>query len=1218
MSNELIRLNFLKKVTSSNPVSQTSTEKTVATSNESESVFENNPQTTYENYINSDDSWKEIQAKEDKTFGLWSSGKYSYTSVSGVTVTLEDTQDVHILENKETGEVVVIGAKGAQIKGGDNGSSITIYDSEIDSIKTGKNDDDIKIYNSKIDKLNTKQGSDSVIIENSEINDIDLGDGEDFISISDSEIEDIKTNSGFLWGVFDDSQDSVYIENTNVDELETGKGDNKTVLNNSNVKDISEKNNTVVKDGNYLDFDINEISSIKSDKTIELQDGSSITVEDYVNYMINQEVGFETVEEYQAYAIDSLKANLDAMEELFLSQEDNDGIVADGYNFLKELTGMGISDEDIRDILQKQEKIINELEAAANGESDMSFEEAYKYYMGVEFSTEKIDNHLKIANAYYAVVNASSYDEDYIEKFEEKTGQSFEELANAYGLSQFEAYGKDTFLNELVNNYGIDQETFANKLSGAISTIGISCMAIGGVISFVFPPAGIALMTAGKYISLSGMFIDNAIDLIDDTTDKNGLTWDEFSENATETVVEVVTYKAGQAIGKFTSSLNNKVTNKLVQNGMNNIGAKFVGEAAELTTDTALSLASDFAIAQGESLVTTGQFMDGGDYWSLDRFLGEGKNQLMGILTGIGSGKIEAYQKTTIETAQSKILDGDIEGAKAYMQSRGMKIDDTSFSDFEKQVYEANNLKIASEQGDTEAKAKLDEVKAQVETENIEAPKAEAEAEAPKAEIEAEAPKAEVEAEAPKAEIEAEAPKAEVEAEASKAEVEAEAPKADNNSQTQSNNILSKAKETAQEVGKKASEAASSAVNKAKNTAEKIATSETTQKAKETAQEVGKKASEAASSAVNKTKNLFNRAKATISSGINKLSSKTSQTLDTEAETEAPKTEAQTEIKPETKVIETDAQRLQRIASASMVTIKDNPQEMSVAEKDIRAGQVPDWQDEYCQIRQIGPYAKQYGQSSYVGDLNDIAKSLYSNLSGDSNYRIKKQTGLSIDNFSFKVLDDTQKGITDMSNIVTINNSRGWLYRSSIDCQYADIRGADCTERLSINCKASADLINALDRFVTNGTYVNSKSETVKVEGANLLNYKTPNVLQNWNSRQDPITFYCYNKDGISQEIYTAIAEITAKYARDTIRNGNTDYPWMSNIEGNITNQEVYELIYNLQKYTKNNPRYDEFMKEAEINLNPQSNQKYAHTSIGIYEAFKNILGYFEKYYGKR
>ena len=427
-----------------------------------------------------------------------------------------------------------------------------------------------------------------------------------------------------------------------------------------------------------------------------------------------------------------------------------------------------------------------------------------------------------------------------------------------------------------------------------------------------------------------------------------------------------------------------------------------------------------------------------------------------------------------------------------------------------------------------------------------------------------------------------------------------------------------KAKETAQEVGKKVGEAASSAVNKAKNTAEKIATSETAQKAKETAQEVGKKAGEAASSTVNKAKNLLNRAKATISSGINKLSSKTSQTQNADTETETPKTEAQTEIKPETKVIETDAQRLQRIANASMVTIKDSPQKMSVAEQQVRMGQAPDWENEYCQIRQIGPYAKQYGQSSYEGDLNDIAKSLYSNLSGDSNYRIKKQTGLSIDNFSFKVLDDTQKGTTDISNIVTINNSRGWLYRSSIDCQYADIRGADCTERLSINCKASADLINALDRFVTNGTYVNSKGETVKVEGANLLNYKTPNVLQNWNSRQDPITFYCYNKDGISQEIYTAIAEITAKYARDTIRNGNTDYPWMSNIEGNITNQEVYELIYNLQKYTKNNPRYDEFMKEAEINLNPQSNQKYAHTSIGIYEAFKNILGYFEKYYGKR
>lgn len=81
-----------------------------------------------------------INPKQDKALGfLWKKGTYTYTSSSGVKITVEEiSEDTKILEDPKTGEILVIGAKGAKINGSNENSKITVYNSKIDEINTKK------------------------------------------------------------------------------------------------------------------------------------------------------------------------------------------------------------------------------------------------------------------------------------------------------------------------------------------------------------------------------------------------------------------------------------------------------------------------------------------------------------------------------------------------------------------------------------------------------------------------------------------------------------------------------------------------------------------------------------------------------------------------------------------------------------------------------------------------------------------------------------------------------------------------------------------------------------------------------------------------------------------------------------------------------------------------------------------------------------------------
>ena len=297
---------------------------------------------------------------------------------------------------------------------------------------------------------------------------------------------------------------------------------------------------------------------------------------------------------------------------------------------------------------------------------------------------------MEVSNIYSAVMVGCQYDENYIEEFEAATGMSVEDVTKEYALCQLDTFGKSTGLQDLVDKYAIDQETFTDKLSSAITGLGMTCIVLGSIATFVFPPAAPFLLTAGKYISLGGMFIDNALDLVDDSTDKDGLTKEELGENALETGVEAISYLSGRMIGGFTGNVNTNVTSAILEKGGKELVAKLVGQGAETTLDFILSLGADYIITQGESYITTGEFIDLDEFFSFDRIFGEGKNQIIGILVGNASAKISDYQKSVISIAGVKISAGDLDGARADLKKAGINVNDKNFADFVRNVQEIN------------------------------------------------------------------------------------------------------------------------------------------------------------------------------------------------------------------------------------------------------------------------------------------------------------------------------------------------------------------------------------------------------------------------------------------------------------------------------------------------------------------------------------------------
>jgi len=80
--------------------------------------------------------WTPIQAQQNSKFLFFGNNGYTFKTSSGVEITIENPDDLgeaQIFENKETGEVIGINSNGAKIKSGGDNTSISIYNSQIDT-----------------------------------------------------------------------------------------------------------------------------------------------------------------------------------------------------------------------------------------------------------------------------------------------------------------------------------------------------------------------------------------------------------------------------------------------------------------------------------------------------------------------------------------------------------------------------------------------------------------------------------------------------------------------------------------------------------------------------------------------------------------------------------------------------------------------------------------------------------------------------------------------------------------------------------------------------------------------------------------------------------------------------------------------------------------------------------------------------------------------------
>ena len=168
------------------------------------------------------EEWESVEATKDKT----------YKTGDGSTIEVSN-DGAQVKQNKNTGEIVIIGAQDAKIcpKGG--ASSVNIIDSSVESIVLDTGSDNIFIKNSTVDEIVDNSGGNNniEIRDGSTVNNIFLGnESNDEIIVSDSTVEYLNSGSG------DDTIQS--IDSSNIGQLYGGHGNDNIFVYNSNVESL--------------------------------------------------------------------------------------------------------------------------------------------------------------------------------------------------------------------------------------------------------------------------------------------------------------------------------------------------------------------------------------------------------------------------------------------------------------------------------------------------------------------------------------------------------------------------------------------------------------------------------------------------------------------------------------------------------------------------------------------------------------------------------------------------------------------------------------------------------------------------------------------------------------------------------------------------------------------------------------------------------------------
>ena len=224
--------------------------------------------------------------------------------------------------------------------------------------------------------------------------------------------------------------------------------------------------------------------------------------------------------------------------------------------------------------------------------------------------------------------------------------------------------------------------------------------------------------------------------------------------------------------------------------------------------------------------------------------------------------------------------------------------------------------------------------------------------------------------------------------------------------------------------------------------------------------------------------------------------------------------------------------------------------------------------NEYDVVRERNQYARDYGDETFVSSKEELELAL--NGRDDSVFQMSKEG-------------------------VLVLETEHWAQHGSV---------SEPQERLSVNVKASAEMISEIDLMFKaarqTGKYTLSDGTEVEVGS---FAFKAPANMEGWNNRQDTLTFY-FEKPVTQGEI-DAIADITAKYARGTVTNANEAYPWISNSTKYPTNEMVTELANQIREY---NPSL-----ASSLSWKVSKYGNNANISEGEFDAYSNMLRYMQE-----
>ena len=270
MSLENIK-NLINDKQSNGNVPETAPEATINVVKDNQNIFEEN-KTSYNQYNQTfDENWEDVEFTQDKALGfLWNVDSYTYTTSNGSTITVKKTDGITVKQNKQTGEIVIIGGNVEDINLSDK-NNLTLIEANAKNINAKQGDATIKIEgsHSSVASITGGRGSQNVIVSaGAKVEHINTGDGDDTVIVNHSTVGKVETGSG--------SDGVIAYNSTITNNVDLGKDNDYVLLEESNVQgkliatkgsNIIDASETELNDNIDLNTSDNDINTVNLSKT---------------------------------------------------------------------------------------------------------------------------------------------------------------------------------------------------------------------------------------------------------------------------------------------------------------------------------------------------------------------------------------------------------------------------------------------------------------------------------------------------------------------------------------------------------------------------------------------------------------------------------------------------------------------------------------------------------------------------------------------------------------------------------------------------------------------------------------------------------------------------------------------------------------------------------------------------------------------------------------